>query len=237
MSIRDLYTIYDEKYDQYSIDKDLDGLQASDRLATIEAFLFFIEHFDPKVDKAYLNNVWYDSDDGWTILMQAVYCGKLEFVSFLVEAGADVNIIGEVGSNFALCCAAESGWQEIFDYLYPLTREELRKMADKRLKQGLKFRRRQQRHLSEIFVSAARNGNIKMLNAVILLGIDANSTNSKGEVAIHEACYQGNLEIVQALLEAGADMNLQVKHETPLSVAQKANQLEVINFLMSRGAE
>jgi ankyrin repeat protein len=61
----------------------------------------------------------------WTPLMCAVSSGNLNVVKLLVEAGADVNEIRD-GGNFPLAIAADNSYQEIFDYLAPLTNPELR---------------------------------------------------------------------------------------------------------------
>jgi ankyrin repeat protein len=56
-------------------------------------------------------------------LLAAVDSGNLEIVKLLVECGADVNT-GIKWNDFALLLAYEEGYQDIFDYLYPLTSEE-----------------------------------------------------------------------------------------------------------------
>lgn len=57
-------------------------------------------------------------------LMDAVSGGHLEIVKLLVDAGADVNVMN--GGAIALEEALKQGYQEIFDYLAPLTDTQLR---------------------------------------------------------------------------------------------------------------
>lgn len=67
------------------------------------------------------------------------------------------------------------------------------------------------------------------------LGI--NSCNSNGETALHIACENGHTEIVQLLLDAGANVNVINKSEgqTPLHLACLNNQTKVIKLLLNCG--
>ncbi|MCL1474217.1 ankyrin repeat domain-containing protein [Argonema antarcticum] len=75
-------------------------------------------------------NIPSDDPEYWTPLMCAVSSGNLAVVKLLVETGADVNEI-RGGGNFALMIAAEARYQEIFEYLAPLTDSILRQEAEK----------------------------------------------------------------------------------------------------------
>lgn len=55
-------------------------------------------------------------------LLVAVDSGNLEMVKLLVEAGANVDM-GIKWDDFALLLAYENSYEDIFDYLYPLTSE------------------------------------------------------------------------------------------------------------------
>lgn len=74
-----------------------------------------------------------DSEGDWTFLMRAVHEDAFSIVKLLVEAGADVNLKGifEPEEDFALNLAAFGHNKEIYDYLAPLTSEELRAIAEK----------------------------------------------------------------------------------------------------------
>lgn len=65
-----------------------------------------------------------------------------------------------------------------------------------------------------------------------------NEKNSEGLTALHYACDRGNLEMVQFLVEEGANVNIQDSYgETPLHVAKIADELEIINYLLTKGAD
>ena len=59
-------------------------------------------------------------------LLVAIDSGSLEMVKLLVEAGANVNTMLQ-HDDFALLIAYEDGHEDIFDYLYPLTSESVKK--------------------------------------------------------------------------------------------------------------
>lgn len=65
-----------------------------------------------------------------------------------------------------------------------------------------------------------------------------NEKNGEGLTALHYACDRGNLEMVQFLVEEGANVNIQDSYgETPLHVAKIADELEIINYLITKGAD
>lgn len=75
-------------------------------------------------------------------LMLAARVGNLEIVKLLVEAGADVNQIAQSSGTYALAEAAGEGYEDIFNYLAPLTNPELREEAEKILPLGIRERER-----------------------------------------------------------------------------------------------
>ncbi|KUG02211.1 E3 ubiquitin-protein ligase MIB1 [Phytophthora nicotianae] len=61
-----------------------------------------------------------------------------------------------------------------------------------------------------------------------------------GSIPLHHACYSEtpNLEVVRLLVEAGSDVNaLDEQGYSPLIVAAKKNQTEVIEYLRKHGAD
>lgn len=62
----------------------------------------------------------------------------------------------------------------------------------------------------------------------------------KGSTALHHACYSENssLEVVRLLVEAGSSVNaLDEKGFSPLFIATRKNETEVIDFLRKHGAD
>ena len=54
---------------------------------------------------------------------------------------------------------------------------------------------------------------------------------------MHVAAVQGSVEIVNLLLDSGADINARASAWTPLHVAAWMEQVDVVRVLLNRGAE
>ena len=72
--------------------------------------------------------------------------------------------------------------------------------------------------------------------AVLLIvhGADVNKKNHHGGSPLHNACQQGNLEVVKLLVENGA--SAEIFNRTggaPLHLAAQYNQPEVIEYLVA----
>jgi ankyrin repeat protein len=72
-------------------------------------------------------NIPFSNTEYWTPLMCGVSSGVLEIVRNIVEAGANVNDVKD-GGVFALSIAVERGYQDIVDYLMPLTQSDLQQL-------------------------------------------------------------------------------------------------------------
>ncbi len=151
-------------------------------------------------------NVHDNNGDGETILMAIANAGHLPLVKWLVNKGANVNAVDRKG-NFALLYAALQGWQEIFNYLEPLTDLDLKDGIEKTLALGLRYRQKKGNKLLESFVDAAKKGDREQILKAIENGIDVNYIASTGETALHLACQYQHADIVHYLLMAGANPN------------------------------
>ncbi|MEC4804921.1 MAG: ankyrin repeat domain-containing protein [Jaaginema sp. PMC 1080.18] len=70
--------------------------------------------------------------------MVAVATGNLEIVKLLVSLGADVNAESHHGDS-ALLTSVLNGFQNIFDYLEPLTNLEIRVAVNRYIKTGKSY--------------------------------------------------------------------------------------------------
>lgn len=84
-----------------------------------------------------------------------------------------------------------------------------------------------------------QTGNTKKLNTYLAEGGDINARNSGGETALMQAVRNGNLEMIDFLLNAGADINASYAPSglTPLRIAIEQNNAPLVSVLIDRGAD
>lgn len=89
------------------------------------------------------------------------------------------------------------------------------------------------------FIAAANNFYPREIASMVENGADVNMQASDGTTALIAAIMQGNYQVVEYLLEHGADPNLENKRGwTPLKIAntyQKTHPYDIIGTLKSYG--
>ena len=80
---------------------------------------------------------------------------------------------------------------------------------------------------------------LELLAKLLDRGLDPNRPNWIGRTFLHVAAEKGCIEVTEALLEAGADLEaLELEHGgTPLAAAACEGQVEMVGFLLERGAD
>ncbi|XP_047353242.1 L-asparaginase 1 isoform X1 [Vespa velutina] len=79
---------------------------------------------------------------------------------------------------------------------------------------------------------------IDKLKSLKEYGANVSQTNVDGRTALHIACCQGNLNIVQELLKMGANVNKKDRFQrTPLIEAIENDHCEIINILLEHGSK
>ena len=74
---------------------------------------------------------------------------------------------------------------------------------------------------------------------VLPAGADVNAARGDGITALHLAAEQGDIEAVQALIDAGADLDAgtRIGHYTPLHLAARGGHGAVVTLLLEAGAD
>lgn len=86
--------------------------------------------------------------------------------------------------------------------------------------------------------SACANGNVEIVCQLIAYKSQLEAVNNKGQTPLHMAVYSGSGDIVQALIRAGANVNVATWHErtTPLHMACEKGYARITQLLMHAGA-
>lgn len=82
---------------------------------------------------------------------------------------------------------------------------------------------------------AARNGNDKLVTALLKQKANPNARSRSGDTPLMLAVYNGKAEAANALLAGGAQINQE--GWTPLHYAVFAEQADMVNLLLSKGAQ
>ncbi|MEJ1930626.1 ankyrin repeat domain-containing protein [Nostoc sp. NIES-2111] len=189
-------------------------------------------------------------EDDYRAIMLASNRGRLEMVKMLVAQGADVNAWSQ--GETALLSAARNGEREVYNFLYPLVDDEIRRRADrdgqKDIQAALKRKAREANQAVEDFIKAAMYGRLAEVQQAISNGIDVNAIGSNGQTALMYAAQFGQISVVQTLLDAGADPNILTDSDDGLGEEMTAlmqvagsffagNRHEVVRLLVQAGAD
>ena len=78
---------------------------------------------------------------------------------------------------------------------------------------------------------------LSIIRVLLMRGVHVNAISDDGDTALYRACISQQLQVVQILLEAGADVNLTSKSHYPLIAACNSGNSELINLLVNSGAD
>ena len=87
------------------------------------------------------------------------------------------------------------------------------------------------------FLEFCENGSTQKVIDAINIGIDVNVKDTGGDTALMRAARYGYTAIVNALLNAGADVNFESSRGSALMFAAEYGHIEIVNALLKVGAE
>lgn len=160
---------------------------------------------------------------GMTALMQAVEIGQLPFVELLLQFQPDVEISNSRGET-ALSIAKKRSFNVIADCI---------KKHIQQKKEWL------EEHKATELMYAVHSGKVSKVKEVLTCGADINAQSAYGYRALLFAVDCNNTELVQLLLERGADPCLATPYECSIyQYAQESSQVsKEIKLLLERAIE
>jgi ankyrin repeat domain-containing protein 17 len=179
------------------------------------------------------------NDEGYTPLMEAAREGHEEMVALLLFHGADINAITEETQETALTLACSGGCYEVAKFLLDAGADANLGSASTPLMEAA-----QEGHLELVQLLLKANAQVnKFSNAITTnsnnnQNINNNPTTSC-ESALTLACENGHLDVVDALIKAGAEVDLPDpdKGFTPLMKASRTGQFCIVQFLLKNNSD
>jgi ankyrin repeat protein/beta-lactamase regulating signal transducer with metallopeptidase domain len=161
--------------------------------------------------------------DEYTLFM-AAEMGIKHIIESAIAEGFDLNIKDHDGAT-ALWYAKEKGHTEIVELLQKHGAKEIAPAP------------------GALLCRAASQGDIEKVKSLIEKGINVNTKDKEGYTAIYDAAARGHKDVVEFLINKGADINIRVDIDaknsglwTPLQTAVRHNQASVVELLISKGA-
>lgn len=88
------------------------------------------------------------------------------------------------------------------------------------------------------FYTAAKEGRLQQVKAMLSAGMNVNSKNPAGRTALMGAAYNGNRKVVKVLVVEGADLNqVDAQGKTALMMAVANARIDVVAELLKGGAD
>lgn len=199
-------------------------------------------NYDVKViDNLVANGADIDSkdEDGVPLINKAIQCDNSIFVDHLVALGANIDetaiitaitqnkkgilllllnhlrkqnklkdIINHKGSN-PLSCAADLNDLEFIKVLI-IYGADIQDIADNAVVKSLLESKDQ---LNKLLIQAVKTGGLRVVDQLIKLGADKNYIDKKGFAVVHVAAFFGDVEVVHALHQHGADFAVKARGE------------------------
>jgi len=187
----------------------------------------------------------------------AVGKGNLEILKMLKSAGADLDgLEGEDDASLLIIAAATDN-QDILEYLLAQKVDVNKQDAKGRTAMStasfagyleiVKSLVRSGADLDTLYgpdefsalAAAVLQGHTDIALFLIQSGAEVNSKSTRGFTAAHNAAQEGNIVVLKALAEAGADLDVKGGdyQTTPLGLAALKGHLEVVKFLAAEGVD
>ena len=158
---------------------------------------------------------------GRTPLAYAAEEDQYAVVRILLDAGADPEIADNYGATPMVYAAGEGSHRSLEEMTGDIGAAAVDRLV----------------HTPEILLGPAEEGDLFTLKAMLSLGIDIDIADENGNTALSLAAREGKAEIVEFLLDQGANPQGSGRVCSPLFLAARESANDVIGMLASRGGE
>ncbi|MBN1799043.1 MAG: ankyrin repeat domain-containing protein [Spirochaetales bacterium] len=167
-----------------------------------------------------------EESEGFTACSMAVFLEDIGMLQFLLELGANPNIMNKQHKT-PLFIAAESGQTEIVKIL-------IQAGADPHF---INTRAYNQASNTNILIAAVMSDNPETVQLIIDQGVDLNHPDSYGDPALNWAAFFGKSKVIDLLIKAGSDLNVVgYNSATALDHARNRGNSECEEILKKAGA-
>jgi ankyrin repeat protein len=180
------------------------------------------------LDTKSLENETYYHEENRTPLLYACALGNEDFAKKLLEKGVKIDQANDI-SDRALTVAARNGHFNIVKLLVEQGKADL--FVENNLHENA-------------LMGAMRSGHSELANYLFDKAEDKSKfvKNSDEQTILGAAIINGDMELLEKLIKAGADVNAAVfsgvsDSETPLILAANQNNIEAVKMLLKYGAE
>ena len=165
--------------------------------------------------------------NGWTPLHQAAFRGKIDIVKALIENGVDPFIKNKYGETALDLCEDNTVRERLKKYMedYESILEEITKEKEYSI-------------FGEPLLDAVLNSDLIEVKKCVFSGkYNIDVQDDKGYTPLMYAIMDHNFDIVEFLVDHGADINLcNFKGQSPLKIAYKYDDEKIASYLLEKGA-
>lgn len=164
----------------------------------------------------------YKSPYGWSAMAEALWRGKTDVADYLIDNGATIpEPLTPEGTNM-LIAALKAGSV---------------KYLEKCIQSGLSPAFESETG-SNLLHFAAEGHSTELIKKLTDFGTAVDQTNIFGWTPLHTGAFCGNRSFVELLIQKGLDKNARTTDgKTPYNLAYEANMTDVMDFLVSIGAD
>ncbi|XP_026738529.1 protein phosphatase 1 regulatory subunit 16A isoform X2 [Trichoplusia ni] len=180
-------------------------------------------------------NVNAEDSEKWTPLHAAATCGNLNLVRILIQRGANLLAVnGDGNMPYDICeeertldaieseMAARGVTQRLIDDTRASTEMKMLRDVDDLVKGGMDLDEPRDSQGATLLHIASANGYIKVVEYLLEHRASTDVVDHDMWQPVHAAACWGHLEVLELLVQYGADLNVRNKHdETPADICEE----------------